>query len=1323
MKLPLSVGLLLTLAFNSVFAQQPEPARISLIFDGGESHSPAEFSRALSGLDSLVEVQFFSANSGGQALTDTTDLTTEDLVFIDARSEGIALGTEQLQTLRDSATRLIVIDDSSDNQAVAGNVDLAAHPDIEQYWHNRSLQNDRSLTLYLLQEVLGRDSGTALEPPVSYPDQSFYHPQAPALFPTLADYQAWYEEYRVQQGLAQPAELTLGLFGHLTWYLKGQTAPLDAVIAEIESRGQAVYTIVNRGPANLVDYLTVNGESVVDALLFSGEQLNYQDQDAGLVQARALDVPLLVGITHHRVTASEYRESPGGLAPAMTSRIVFSERDGMFEPMAVAGRNTQADAAEPYEAWAEQVSWRVERALSWARLRQTNNADKRIVLTYWSEAGGRADVGGDPDDFLDVPGSTSALLQLLREEGYDVGSEDIPDATVLGRRMAEEASNIGGWATGRLAEMVNAGVVATIPESQYLQWFDSLPIARRDEIESVWGPAPGRVMVHQASDGERHLVIPRLEFGNVLLAPHPMWGYYEDDQVLMSTGELPPHHQYLAFFLWMQNEVEASAWISMFSNLPLMPGKSQGVLGDDHVGILLGATPHIHPQRLGANGGPASRRKTLGQLLGWYNIVVPTAELGEFVEMGSLVSRFGALGEPETRDQVGEVLRELLLDSGMNDALNIDVASATHEQLVWEVDAYLDELKSATAPWGSRVLGSVLEDEARIAMIGGMLGNDLIGALNQSGFDADEHRVSLLSAVLLSGAAAADAVNAELGRAVPEVTQALEAAREYSDLLDQAPRELESIVETLAGKWIEPGITGEVYRNPSALPPGRSVFTFDTAMMPTVEAEVIGIRQAEALIAAHQEQHNGEYPEELAFVLWSSSLSQTHGATEAQILHLLGTRVVRNWRGQVTGVELIPREELGRPRIDVLITTSGVYRDQFQDKAELISQAVELAAESREMDNPVFLATETAEEALVNAGRDSVLARQLALARVFSPAPGAYSPSIQFLAKAGDQRGDEARMADLFTRRMSHAYGQGLYGESARDAFEQRLASMSAATLPRSSDVNGLLDQPMSAGFLGGLNLAARAVTGNDVDLYVSNMRDSDNPTIETAQSALQKELRTRYFNPAWISQNMEHGYDGARAFMFLTDHLDLWDSTATQMVSTEDWADVNDVYVNDRYELGMDEFFDDYNPYAHQMLMINMLGAAMRGHWEATQEELESIAQRLTESVMDHGPACEANQCRNEQMNEFVASTLQDLPDAAPGLDAYMAAIAAAVGAAPGSDPDVVGQRMEQVFPPQSDSQRIMPSAMYLWLTVFSAVLLVFGWFWQGRISARQAI
>jgi len=1294
-------------------AEGQEKPDISFIFDGGESHSPAEFRRALAGIEDYANLRFFSSNTGGEPLLGTTDLSGQDLIFIDGETDKLQLNEAQLQELKSSNARVVVVNPKG---LLEGNVDLDSHASIPDYWANRSIQNDRSLTLYMLDTVLEQEIPEPIDPPVIYPEYGFYHPEASALFPSSDSYQQWYATYRAQQGWPVDTETNIGIIGHLVWVLKGQTAPLDSMIKEIEQKGQRALTLVHRGAADFENYLIDSDEAIVDVLLYSGEMLNHQDQAAGMAQAQRLGVPLLMAMTYHTGSAEDYRASPGGLAPSLTPRVVFSERDGVIEPLVMATRESTGN--EQYTPWSEQVAWRVDRAISWARLGRLENHEKRIVMTYWSEAGGKADVGGDPDDFLDVPASALKIMESLKAQGYDLGAQELPDAVTLGRRMAEEASNIGGWAPGRIAELVGSNSVSTLPEKDYLAWYNALPEIRRAEIEAAWGPAPGNVMVHEGDTGERLLILPRLQYGNVVLAPHPMWGYYEDEQVLMSTGALPPHHQYLAFFLWMQKEWRSNAWVSLFSNLPLQPGKGQGPLFDEHIGIMLGAIPHIHPERLGANGGPATRRKTLAQLLGWYNVVVPTSELGNYAELGSLLQRFNANGDPQARSEIADVLRSLLLDGGLSQALAIDVSTAEDDVLVASLDTYLQELQSATAPWGGRILGTLPEDDARIAMVGGMLGQTLSDALLNSGFDVEENRKALLARVMLDNQPVDTAIIEQLGRPVPEVLFALEEARRYSHLLDQAPQELDSILAALNGEWIEPGLAGEAYRNPDVLPSGRSVYGFDPAMIPTVEAEAIGRQQAEALIAAHRDKNNGEYPDELAFVLWSGEIAKSHGITEAQILHLLGTRPVRNWRGQVTGVELIPREELGRPRIDVLATTSGVYRDQFQDKAELIAQAVALAAASEESDNPVYLASASAEQAMLDQGESSEMARLLALARVFSPAPGAYSPSIQFLAKSGDLRGDEARMAELYSSRMSHAYGNGLYGQSARNAFDLRLGSMSAATLSRSSDVNGLLDHPMSAAFLGGLNLAAKAITGRDIELYVSNIRDTANVSIETASASLQRELNTRYFNPDWLRANMDHGYDGARNFMFLTDHLDLWDATATQMVSSEDWNNVNDVFVNDRFNLEMDTFFDTFNPYAQQMLLTNLLGASMRDDWNASEEQLQVIAERLTRSVSEHGPACEANQCRNSELTEFVQETLQDLPDAAPGLAAYVEAIAAATGGAPGTAPEVEGQRMEQVFPEQASALPLASWLATLWIGLLALSLLGAGWLHQGAGS-----
>jgi cobaltochelatase CobN len=524
-------------------------------------------------------------------------------------------------------------------------------------------------------------------------------------------------------------------------------------------------------------------------------------------------------------------------------------------------------------------------------------------------------------------------------------------------------------------------------------------------------------------------------------------------------------------------------------------------------------------------------------------------------------------------------------------------------------------------------------------MVTGMLGEDLTRAL--AGLEAPTEAAMPLVEAVLSGTPPAQALTARLGRTAADAEAVLALAPDYAARLDAAPRELDSLLEALEGRWLEPGPMGEPFRRPDTLPPGRALYNFDQRAIPTEAAEKAGIAQAEALIAAHRAANDGAFPTKLALVFWSGENAKNGGVSEATFLHLLGTRVTRNWRGEVTGVTLIPREELGRPRVDVMATTSGVYRDHFQDKVALMADAVALAATSPEADNPVTTATSAAAQRLRAAGESEDRAARLASARIFSPAPGAYSPGIQFLAKSGDLRGDEARMAELFTTRMSHAYGAGLYGEAARPAYEASLIGMQAAALSRSSDVNGMLDHPMSAGFLGGLNLAAKALTGRETALYVTNQRDMSQPSVQSARAALQAELRSRYFNPAWLRENQMHGYDGARTFMLATDHLDLWDSTATEMVTSSDWDEVKAVFVDDKFGLDMDRFFDRANPHAQQVMLSNLLGAADRGHWQASQADLEQIATRLATSVRDHGPACEAGQCRNSRLTAMLEKLL----------------------------------------------------------------------------------
>jgi cobaltochelatase CobN len=1111
----------------------------------------------------------------------------------------------------------------------------------------------------------------------------FYHPRASKLFDTLDGFEAWERAALPEHGAAArtSSRYTVGLTVSMASYQQRNLAHVDALIAEIERRGHRAATLVHRGAPDVTRFIksdTANGDkAAVDVVIQVGSVFATPDRKAFLDRLAALDVAVLSAFHHHAQNEAQYVASPTGLLPTLGSAVVDAELDARFEPMPVSGRGAKREgerdshggdayAIEPYH---RAVAWRVERALGWAKLRHTPNARKRLLFTYWSQGGGKANVGGDPDDFLDVPATIVRLLRDMRTRGYDVGPDTLPDRDTIARRMALEGSNVGNWAPGELASRVARGEVRLVPEDEYRAWFDALPDARRNEIIAMWGPPPGKVGVYTDARGRRSLVVPGLIFGNVVFAPNPDWGYLQDAKALMSTGALPPHHQYLAFFLWMQKSWRADAWVSFFSNISLQGGKPVGPLPDEHIGILLGAVPHIHPERLGANGGLKTKRKALAQTTSWYSIVRPSGTQAQYGELRSLLQRYESLDDENLRAEAERLIRAEVERTGLARALDGGGANLGIGDFVAAVQRELDRIDRMFVPSGSKVLGDAAEGDALVDMVTAMLGHEFVDGL--PGTDAERRALAraLVRDVVIGGLTAEDAVrsrvkqadgaNARATAAEGEIIATrLAAAREHAANLAAAPREVEALFAALDGRWIPPGSMDDPLRRPNAVPPGRSVYNFDSALVPTVEAEALGIKQAEALIATYRAKHAGAYPSSHAFAIFSGEIARNHGVSEAQILHLLGTRAVRDARGVVTGVALIPREQLGRPRVDVMLTTSGTYRDHYPDVMALIAKAAQLAATSPEDDNPVRKAMTATETALRAEGTAAEDAARLARARVFAPAPGAYSPSIQFLAKSGDQRGDDRKMAELYTSRLSHAYGEGVYGEAARPAFERQLARIEGASFARSGVVNGMLDNPMPAGFLGGLNLAAKAVTGRHIDLYIDNLRDERNPTLESASAEIQRELRTRYFNKSWVAEMQTHGYEGARTFMYLTDHLDLWDTTATRTVGSDDWREVKQVYVDDSLGLGMDGFFDRYNPHAQQVLLGNLLGAASRGQWEASTADKAQVAARLARSVASHGIACEANMCRNPALTRLIASALEGTADGAALLDGYTRAL-----------------------------------------------------------------
>lgn len=1271
---------------NAAQAFRPRIAVISIEL----AQQPTLMREAAARQAPAMKIDLFGLGGGHLPSVSDADLASYDLVLV----EGIGPRLAQYRARLDEAARHTKVLVLNGHEWVRGNVDPALVPDAIKYWRNATADNYSRLFDYLGARLLGLDRPVAA--PVDYADHAYYHPGHPEGFTDLQAYLDW-----IGRRHADAAERPrVGIVFYRSLALAGNAAVIDALIEETERQGGLPVALWRSGSHDSLRGLHgQDDQPAVDALILCASQIDYADHRAGVEEAKALGVAVLNCTTDYSRTPQEWRADLGGFAPDRSGQLAMSEASGIVEPMMVGARVVHGDGAVRHEALSGQVAWRVERAMAWARLHRMSNTEKRLVMTYHSEAADRADVGSDPDTYLDAQASLAALLRRLRDEGYDVGDGPLPDAQELARRMARDGANVsaGMWgaaghrgeddvqaanAQAELHRRLKEGSAVAISEAQYLEWYGQLPQSLRDQTEVRWGPPPGSLMVHVDETGARSIVIPLLRFGKVALAPHPVWGYLQDAGALSSTGALPPHHQYIAFYLWMARGWQADAYVPFFTQISLMPGKQQGPARNDWIGTLIGGLPHIQPTPLQANGGIGNKRRAQAVTLGF---MPPLMQGGLPPALTNLRDDLAGASDAAASAAVRESARQAVRDAALahGRALGIDPASALWPALETALGLYLAEVAAAVMPVGGHVLGQAPDEATTAGMVHAMLAGD----------DADAPDEETVRAVLR-------------GDATRVAPSQLARIRDYAARIAAAPREMDAVLQALSGRYIEPGPMADAVRNPDALPPGRNPYTLATRCLPTPESWEIGSRLADELIDTYRQEH-GAMPRKVAFVLWSGESTQNEAAIEAQILRLLGARPVWNPRGEVVDVTLDDRATLGRPRVDVLVTTSGTYRDHFRDKIALLAKAARLAAQAREDDNPVFLYSQTQARRLRAEGLDADTAAQRSQRRIYSTAPGAYSPSTQFAIRAGAEWSD-ARLSQLYTDRLGHAYGENDDGGADADGFVAQLSSVEAAVFSRSSNAYGLLDTSMPAAYLGGIGMAVREHTGRQVSNYVADLKASQTGQahLEPLARTFGRELQSRYFNPAWIRAMQESGYNGARYMADLPAHMLLWDVTTPELVADADWAEVKEVYVEDKYGLGLEAYFEQHNPHARQHLLKTLLDAMERGAWRANEADRAQLEQALAETIARHGSDCALPSC---QATELVK---MEQPAPASAAAPVVAPPGAAAAPAEPSQASVEGYVLE---PRAATPVQPVQQGVWIWLLA-TAAFVAGGWVRRPR-------
>ena len=1115
-----------------------------------------------------------------------------------------------------------------------GRVDSTLNAAVQPYWEAGGVDNLAGV-LAVVVAAHQRAHGVApiAVPPVRpAPAAGIYHPRAPQPFASLTDYLAWYRRMGQEKPEGQeggharrlPADAPLvGLAFYATSYRQRDLAHIDALIDALEQQGVGVVPVFGWPVSGLDVLLTQDGVTPLRALLALNLTIPRAEDKDWLARHGLHTINLIAT----RDSAAAWQADPRGLAgDRLPLLLTAPERSGATEPILFATQEEQA-GARASAAVPERVQAVVSRVKRWIALQDKPAARKHVAVLYYNNPPGRGNIGAS---YLATLPSLAHILQRLRAAGYDTGNT-LPDAATLTTLLETNGRNVETWSPGELARMVRAGHVTLVPMAQYRRWFDALPTPFRQAVLRAWGPPESNpLMLARDARGEPAFVVPGLSFGNVFVGPQPLRSTFARAMDVSHDTITPPPHSYIAAYLWYRHAFGADAVVHVgrHGTLEWLPGKQVAQAGDDSSEVLLGDLPnaYLYIQDGGGEAIQAKRRGAavlvshLSPLLASAGQPPALAALDEAVEQAEATRDSSPALSAQYRAQALAQLRAAKLDA----QLGLD-ADAPWDTIAPTLHAFLHKVEAEPMPLGIHALGQAPSEADQVEALAMMLGAQLKA-------DATQRH-----------AWAADLAAGRMPQ-TPDANarRALDAGRQWlADLRASPQAEVDGLVTVLAGRYLPSGPLGDPVRVPDSLPTGRNLHAFDGAKIPTRAAWALGREMAEQTLTRYRQAH-GKWPESVSMVLWYGETERHQGAMEAEAMVLMGVEPVWNARGNVEDVRLIPDAELGRPRVNVLLTTSGIYRDGFGDKIALLDKAARLAAAAGE--NAISRHDRDVTAELVRQGVDPVQAGRLARARVFAAKPGNYAIGVQqMVEQSRDAQGPRDALAGQYLRYMNFAYSAEGWGESAPAALASHLKSNQAVLFSRASTLYGALDNDDTYQYAGGLAAATRAVSGSAPPLWLHNLRRAGESQTVDARTWLATELNARQWNPKWITAMQQSGYAGAREMYKEVEHLYGFQATVPEQMPGAFWQGTYDVYVADKLGLGMDAFFRAANPHAKQGILARLLEVDRQGSYRFTDAERSELLRQYAESVRRDGLSCTANTCGNPLLMAHVAQAGRD--------------------------------------------------------------------------------
>lgn len=1196
----------------------------------------------------------------------------------------------QIQQAADGGTPVLIYAATNPENNICS-LDSVQQAGVSGYMRNGNKRNYQSMARYIRQHIDGKRFFVhPAEPVAESASDVLYYLDEELSFPTVAEFEGYVREH----GFYREGKPKVAIVGGLNDPFSGNRENIDSLIVSLQGAGLNVYPVYSY--RKLLPFLK---EIRPDAVIhFAHGRMVMGQADAAVDWLKEQNVPVFTPLSILQ-TEEEWVNDPMGMFGGfMSQSIVVPELDGAIYPYVLNAQEVDEDGVFVVKAIPDRLRNFTQIVSNFVRLKQMRNADKKVAIYYFKGVGQSSLTAQG----LETVPSLYNLLKRLKAEGYRVDGLPATEKE-FGRMLMQQGAVLSTYAEGAFDDFMKNGHPALVEKQEYEAWVrQALPEALYADVVKIYGEAPGGYM-STVKDGKPCLAVARIQLGNIALLPQPMAAVGDDAFAIVHGAKTAPPHTYIGAYLWAQYGFGADAMVHFgtHGSLEFTPQKQVALSKFDWPDRLVGTVPHFYYYTIGNVGeSMMAKRRSYATTISY--LTPPFMESKTRTQFKELEDRIQAYykAADDKKADASLAVKRVALKMGLHRDLRLDSVPANpySEEEVARIENFAEEianekitgqLYTAGVPYSpEKIRSSVL------AMSADPIAYSVAALDRESGKVTDEQLKSkvfftrrylnpakeLVNRVLdgkpvtdglicevagitpekLAEAAAVTAPPKRsmmgMGKAAPvkytaaqkreaaaitEVQRTINHITAYRKALEESPElEMKSVLNALAGGYVAPTSGGDAVANPMAVPTGRNLYSINAEATPSALAWEKGMELANHTLEQYKKAH-GDYPRKVSYTFWSSEFVESEGATIAQVLYMLGVEPVRDPYGRVSDLRLIPSETLGRPRVDVVVQTSGQFRDLAASRLALISRAVEMAAASSgdRFGNRVAESTVETERLLVEQGVSPKDARDLSTQRVFGGVNGMYGTGIQDMITSGDRWEDEREIADTYINNMGAVYGSDKnWGDVNAGLLRAVLHNTDAVVQPRQSNTWGALSLDHVYEFMGGMNLAVRHVTGKDPDAYFADYRNRNRVKMQELKEAIGVESRSTIFNPEYIKEVMKGGASSASQITEVVTNTYGWNVTKPDVVDNEMWNKIYDVYVKDAYQLGTEQFFKAQNPAALQEITAVMMETARKGMWKASDEQLGELARLHTDLVKEFGSTGSGFSGGNAKLQDFIA-------------------------------------------------------------------------------------